>query len=311
MLWKFPLALPGAPTSTTTWENSTRERGNYGREMTGNFAENGDFHAIVGTFYIPQICDMWPTALLPLRRKVCWGFFRPEKIWRLRPGSNPRTWGTKGQHAYLWATEAASRILRNDAWKLFNKVPFLFVYFLVYGENLLYSPGSRNMYCFLAQLIPGSLNFPEKLQRIIPVKCCQKAELQKRHSKTRIDRSSRISLCTESLVTCKKVSAILQQNFVSVYFAPAFYTTSTVNTNNLNLSKTTCVGENYVYELESEIFRIGAAIYAAVVVARSTGPNRPNYEFRVRTWRCAATAWKRAKTLPLTLRRTALAASPW
>jgi hypothetical protein len=28
-------------------------------------------------FYIPQIYDMGPTALLPLRRKACWGFFRP------------------------------------------------------------------------------------------------------------------------------------------------------------------------------------------------------------------------------------------
>jgi hypothetical protein len=29
--------------------------------MTGNFAENGDFHAIVGIFYMPQICDMGPS----------------------------------------------------------------------------------------------------------------------------------------------------------------------------------------------------------------------------------------------------------
>ena len=40
---------------------------------------------------MPQICDMGPTALLPLRRKACWGFFR-----RLRPGVNPRTWVLKG-----------------------------------------------------------------------------------------------------------------------------------------------------------------------------------------------------------------------
>jgi hypothetical protein len=26
--------------------------------MTGNFTNNGDFHIIVGIFYIPQICDM-------------------------------------------------------------------------------------------------------------------------------------------------------------------------------------------------------------------------------------------------------------
>ena len=31
----------------------------------------------LGIFYVPQIYVMGPTALLPLRRKVCWGFFRP------------------------------------------------------------------------------------------------------------------------------------------------------------------------------------------------------------------------------------------
>ena len=34
--------------------------------------------------------DMGPTALLPLRRKACWGFFAL-KVRRLRPGLNPRT----------------------------------------------------------------------------------------------------------------------------------------------------------------------------------------------------------------------------
>jgi hypothetical protein len=32
---------------------------------------------ILGIFYMPQICDMGPTALLPFRRKACWGFSRP------------------------------------------------------------------------------------------------------------------------------------------------------------------------------------------------------------------------------------------
>ena len=40
---------------------------------------------------MPQIYDIGPTALLPLRRKTCWGFFRL-KIRRLRPGLNPQTW---------------------------------------------------------------------------------------------------------------------------------------------------------------------------------------------------------------------------
>jgi hypothetical protein len=47
--------------------------------MTGNFADNGDFHVTIGIFYMPKICDMRTTALLLLRRKACWGFFHPEK----------------------------------------------------------------------------------------------------------------------------------------------------------------------------------------------------------------------------------------
>ena len=54
----------------------------------------------LGIFYMPQICDMGPTALLPLWRKADWGFFHPEKSWRLRPGLNPRTWVLKGP---IWA----------------------------------------------------------------------------------------------------------------------------------------------------------------------------------------------------------------
>jgi hypothetical protein len=42
---------------------------------------------------MPQIYDMGPPALLPLRRKACWEFFfSPWKIRRLRPSLNPRTW---------------------------------------------------------------------------------------------------------------------------------------------------------------------------------------------------------------------------
>jgi hypothetical protein len=38
---------------------------------------------------------MGPTALLPLRRKACWGFFLALKIRRLWPGANLRTWVPK------------------------------------------------------------------------------------------------------------------------------------------------------------------------------------------------------------------------
>jgi hypothetical protein len=74
-------------TSTTTLEKG----GTIGREMAGNLAESSDFHDNLGIFYMLQICDMGQTALLPLRRKACWGVFCSEKIRLLRPGSNPRT----------------------------------------------------------------------------------------------------------------------------------------------------------------------------------------------------------------------------
>jgi hypothetical protein len=47
---------------------------------------------------MPQIYDMGPTALLPLRRKSCWGFFRP-KTPTVSVGFEPANLGTKGQHA--------------------------------------------------------------------------------------------------------------------------------------------------------------------------------------------------------------------
>jgi len=50
---------------------------------------------------MPQIYGMGQTVLLPHRRKACWGFFRPEKSWRLRPGLNPRTWVLKGSMLLL------------------------------------------------------------------------------------------------------------------------------------------------------------------------------------------------------------------
>jgi hypothetical protein len=79
----------GAPTPTTTRETPSGERGNYGREISGEFyrqiASSTLFEWI---FYVPQICDMGPTALLPLRRKAG-RILSPWKIRRSQPGSNP------------------------------------------------------------------------------------------------------------------------------------------------------------------------------------------------------------------------------
>jgi len=44
---------------------------------------------------MPQIYDMGPTALLPLRRKACWGFFRFKNP-TASAGFEPTNLGTKG-----------------------------------------------------------------------------------------------------------------------------------------------------------------------------------------------------------------------
>jgi hypothetical protein len=59
------------------------------------------------------------------------------------------------------------------------------------------------------------------------------------------------------------------------------------------------------YEVVSKIFRDGAAIYATIVLVRSTDPNRP-----FSTAKFGGDFVKRAKTSPLTLARTNLADSP-
>jgi len=48
----------------------------------------------LGIFYMPQICDMGQMALLPLRRKACWGFFSPWKVPTALVGFEPSNLGT-------------------------------------------------------------------------------------------------------------------------------------------------------------------------------------------------------------------------
>ena len=47
---------------------------------------------------MPQIYDMEPMALLNLRRKAYWEFFRPKNP-TASAGFEPANLGTKGQHA--------------------------------------------------------------------------------------------------------------------------------------------------------------------------------------------------------------------
>jgi hypothetical protein len=54
---------------------------------------------IAGFFYMPQICDMGQTGLLPLPKEgMLWIFFRPKNPPVLF-GFEPVILGTRGQHA--------------------------------------------------------------------------------------------------------------------------------------------------------------------------------------------------------------------
>jgi hypothetical protein len=52
-------------------------RWNSGRECCPVILPKRRLPRHLGVFYMPQIYDMGPTALLPRQRKACWGFFRP------------------------------------------------------------------------------------------------------------------------------------------------------------------------------------------------------------------------------------------
>ena len=57
--------------------DSGGRRWNCGRECCPVILPKWRLQRHFGIFYMSQIYDMGLTALLPLRRKACWGFFRP------------------------------------------------------------------------------------------------------------------------------------------------------------------------------------------------------------------------------------------
>jgi hypothetical protein len=71
------------------------ERWNCGLEWSGNFAKITSLLRHLGIFYMPQICDMGKTVLLPFRRKACWEFFRPKNP-TASTESEPEILGTRG-----------------------------------------------------------------------------------------------------------------------------------------------------------------------------------------------------------------------
>jgi hypothetical protein len=64
-----------------------------GENMAAEFCLQDISFMLVRFFYMPYIYYMGPMALLPLRRKLCYGFLSPLKIHHPLPGLNPRTLG--------------------------------------------------------------------------------------------------------------------------------------------------------------------------------------------------------------------------
>jgi hypothetical protein len=80
-LWNFPFIPPAAPTPTTMPETSSRERGKYGREMSGEFCRQiASFMLFEGVFYMPQVAT-WDRRLRPVRtRELAYQRPRPPKL---------------------------------------------------------------------------------------------------------------------------------------------------------------------------------------------------------------------------------------
>ena len=85
-------------------------------------------HKFRDLLYMPQIYDMGPTALLTLRRKACWGIFRPKNA-TASAGFEPSNLGTKGQHA----TPREIKFLLHSIDKYLNLSVCLSVHRLKYG----------------------------------------------------------------------------------------------------------------------------------------------------------------------------------
>jgi hypothetical protein len=110
-LWKFPLVPSGSPTPTTTQETPNRERGNYGQEMAGNFADKWRVpRHLMGSFTCHRSAtwDRW--LYLPSERRHAEDFFALKNL-TASARFEPTNLGTRGQHATPPKTTKAASIL--------------------------------------------------------------------------------------------------------------------------------------------------------------------------------------------------------
>jgi hypothetical protein len=95
----FQLSPQEAPSVWSDASEPSSGRWKYGREMAEKFCRKWRLprHFWVLLHALTKH-DMRQTALLPLRRKACWGFFRPKNP-TASAGFETANSGTKGQHA--------------------------------------------------------------------------------------------------------------------------------------------------------------------------------------------------------------------
>jgi hypothetical protein len=90
----FQLSPQEAPSVWSDASEPSSWRWNYGREKAEKFCRKWRLPRQFEVLLHAVKHDMGQTALLPLRRKACWEFFRPKNR-RFRPGLNPQTWVPK------------------------------------------------------------------------------------------------------------------------------------------------------------------------------------------------------------------------
>jgi hypothetical protein len=109
--FSFPLSSPEAYHVNQRERPLSAKGGTIGEKYPIKFSHTiATFTVIVGLFYMPQICDMGPTDLLPHRRKACWGFFRPKNP-TASAGFEPANLGTRGQDVNHYVNEVAFLVL--------------------------------------------------------------------------------------------------------------------------------------------------------------------------------------------------------
>jgi hypothetical protein len=111
----FQLSPQEAPSVWSYDSEPSSGRWNYGREMAEKFCRKWRLprHFLVLLRAVKH--DMGQTALLPLRRKACWEFFRPKNP-TASTGFEHANLGTKGQHA----TSRPPKPLISDRYRKLN-----------------------------------------------------------------------------------------------------------------------------------------------------------------------------------------------